>query len=138
MTELVTKADDRRYLSMTNKQKLECNAIIHTASISAGAIGAGLAQVPGSDNTFITPIQMGMAVLLAQVFGISLNSTVAKATCASTAAATMGRTASQVLCGWIPGVGNVINAGTAATVTEAIGWAIAHDFERQANAGVIF
>lgn len=65
---------------MTNKQKLECNAIIHTASISAGAIGAGLAQVPGSDNTFITPIQMGMAVLLAQVFGISLNSTVAKAT----------------------------------------------------------
>ena len=114
---------------MTNKQKLECNAIIHTASISAGAIGAGLAQVP---------IQMGMAVLLAQVFGISLNSTVAKATCASAAAATMGRTASQVLCGWIPGVGNVINAGTAATVTEAIGWVIAHDFERQANAGVIF
>ena len=72
---------------MTNKQKLECNAIIHTASVSAGAIGAGLAQVPGSDNTFITPIQMGMAVLLAQVFGISLNSTVAKATCASAAAA---------------------------------------------------
>ena len=32
------------------------------------------------------------------------------------------------LLGWIPILGNDINAGTAFTVTEAIGWAIANDF----------
>jgi uncharacterized protein (DUF697 family) len=30
---------------------------------------------------------------------------------------------SQALVGWIPGVGNAINAATAAALTEAIGWA---------------
>ena len=51
---------------------------------------------------------------------------------ASAAAATIGRTASQVLIGWIPGVGNIINATTAATLTEAIGWIMANEFEKQA------
>ena len=34
-----------------------------------------------------------------------------------------GRLLSQVLVGWVPGFGNVINASTAAALTEAIGWA---------------
>ena len=46
----------------------------------------------------------------------------------------MGRTASQVLIGWIPGVGNVINACTAATITETIGWLLAEDFAKEAAA----
>lgn len=39
------------------------------------------------------------------------------------AAAVLGRSASQFLLGWLPGVGNAINAATAAALTEAIGWA---------------
>jgi hypothetical protein len=39
----------------------------------------------------------------------------------SAAAATIGRAASQALIGWIPGIGNIINATTAAAITEAIG-----------------
>lgn len=45
------------------------------------------------------------------------------------AAATVGRTASQVLVGWIPGIGNAINATTAAGITEAMGWLLAKEFD---------
>ena len=35
-----------------------------------------------------------------------------------------------MLCGWIPGFGNIINAGTASVITELIGWAVAEDFDK--------
>ena len=116
---------------MNNQQKAKCQAIIHSASASAGAVGAGLAQIPCSDNAVITPIQLVMTVSLGRVFGIELTDSAARAAIASAAAATVGRTASQLLLGWIPIAGNIINAGTAATITEAIGWLLAADFVNQ-------
>ena len=118
---------------MTFDQCAKSHAIIHSASLSAGAVGAGLAQVPCSDNLVITPIQLAMTIGLGQVFGIDLSESSAKAALASAAAATIGRTAAQVLVGWIPGVGNLINAGTAASLTEAIGWMLAEDFAKRAE-----
>ena len=121
---------------MTDTQKAKCHAIIHTASASAAAVGAGLAQIPGSDNAVITPIQLVMTISLGRVFGLELTESAAGAAVASAAAATVGRTASQVLIGWVPGAGNIINAGTAATITEAIGWLLAEGFASQTcNAG---
>lgn len=116
---------------MTNTEIALCNGIIHTASLAAGAVGAGLAQVPCSDNLLITPIQLTMAVSLGKVFDIDLDQSAAKAAVASAASATVGRAVSQVLAGWIPGVGNFINAATAASFTEAVGWIMAYEFERQ-------
>lgn len=118
---------------MNTKEIVKCNAIIHSASAGAAAIGAGLAQVPCSDNLIITPIQLTMAISLGAVFGIELSQGAAKAAVASAAAATVGRTASQVVCGWIPVAGNVVNACTAAAITEGIGWIMANEFERQAK-----
>lgn len=116
---------------MTSREVSLCNGIIHSASAASAAVGAGLAQVPGSDNLIITPIQLTMAVSLGEVFGISLDQRAAKAAVASAIAAKVGRTTAQVLIGWIPGIGNIINAVTAATFTEAIGWIMAKEFERQ-------
>ena len=117
---------------MTSREKGLCNGIIHSASVAAAAIGGGLAQVPTSDNLLITPIQVTMAISLGKVFGIDLDQSAAKAAVSSAAAAGIGRATSQVLIGWIPGVGNIINATTAATITEAIGWIMANEFEQQA------
>ena len=116
---------------MTSRQRDLCNGIIHSFSAAAAAAGAGLAQLPTSDNSLIAPIQLTMAVALGEVFGITLDESAAKAVVASATAATVGRTLSQILIGWIPGLGNIINATTAATITEAIGWIMAEDFERQ-------
>lgn len=64
---------------MTDQQKMQCHAIIHAASAAAGGVGAGLAQIPGSDNALITPIQLTMTISLGKVFGKSLSEAGAKA-----------------------------------------------------------
>ncbi len=115
---------------MTSDQKEKCHLIIHGAAASASAVGAGLAQIPMSDSAVIIPIQIGMVVALGQVFDQHITDAVAKGVVLGTAAGFGGRAISQVLVGWIPGVGNLINASTAAALTEAIGWAIADKFDR--------
>ena len=118
---------------MTYDQEVKCHGIIHGASAAAAAVGGSLAQIPGSDNAVIVPIQVAMTIALAQVFGISLTEGAAKATLATAATSLVGRTISQVLIGWLPVVGNVINASTAAAVTETAGGTLANDFDREAN-----
>ena len=73
---------------MTTREWGLCNGIIHSASAAAAAVGGGLAQIPGSDNLVITPIQLAMAVSLGEVFGIRLDQSAAKAAVASATAAT--------------------------------------------------
>lgn len=114
---------------MTDKQKKECHAIIHGASVLAGGVGAGLAQIPGSDSAIITPIQLTMTISLGKVFGKTISEASAKSAIGTVSATLVGRTASQVLVGWIPGIGNAINATIAAGITEALGWMIAKEFD---------
>ena len=113
---------------MTKNERKKCHAIIHTASTATAAVGAGLAQLPGTDNAVIVPIQAGMILSLGAVFGIDLKETAAKTLLATTTATMVGRGISQFLVGWIPVIGNAINASTAAGVTETIGWTIAKNF----------
>lgn len=68
------------------------------------------------------------------MFGIQLTQSAAAAALASFAASTVGRAASQLLLGWIPGFGNAINASTAAALTESVGWLLAKEFASQSRA----
>ena len=101
---------------MTDAQRAKCHTIIHTAS-----------------NALLTPIQLTMTISLGKVFDIELTETTAKAALGSVAASTIGRAVSQVLIGWIPGLGNAVNATTAAGLTESMGWALAKDFDNQSR-----
>lgn len=114
---------------MTQTQNDECHGIIHTAAAAAATVGGGLAQVPLADHAVITPIQLAMVISLGKVFNRQISESSATAAIGSAAATTIGRMASQVLLGWIPGVGNVINATTAAAITESMGWIIANQFD---------
>ncbi|MBO4320532.1 MAG: hypothetical protein J5857_08690 [Treponema sp.] len=116
---------------MTDREKNMCNGIIHTSSAAAAAAASGLAQIPLSDNAVITPIQLAMVVALGRVFGISLDHSAAEAAVASAGAATIGRAFSQVVIGWVPGLGNAVNASTAAGLTEIMGWIIANEFAKE-------
>lgn len=51
------------FMILTDDQELMCHGIIHSASVAAARVGAGLAQIPLSDNVVITPIQIGMIII---------------------------------------------------------------------------
>lgn len=119
----------------TKEETKKCHLIIHAASAAAAGVGAGLAQIPLSDNAVITPIQLSMTVALGQVFGVELSQSSAKAAIGSAGASMIGKAAVNLLVGWMPGVGNVVNSCTAASVTEALGWVLARDFARQRITG---
>lgn len=122
---------------MTDEQKKKCHKIIHTASAGAMGVGAGFAQIPFADSAILVPIQNTMAISLGKVFGIPVTSSYARslmvtATTTAIGKAVAGKAVAKVT-KKIPGVGNVINASTAAAVTEAAGWAIAEEFDKQSS-----
>ncbi|GHT01938.1 hypothetical protein AGMMS50276_31150 [Synergistales bacterium] len=115
---------------ISDSQRKKCHAIIHAAATSAAGVAAGLAQIPGSDALAIVPIQIAMIISLGLVFGKKISKSAAQGILASCAATYAGRTASQWMFGWIPGIGNTLNAATAFAITEGIGWMAAHIFEQ--------
>lgn len=122
---------------MTNNQNAKCHAIIHAASTAAAAVGSGLAQIPGSDNGPLVAIQATMVISIGQVFDVNLKETGARAFLSTRLSHMVGkhaaRFAAQVLVGWIPWIGNVVNAATAAGITEAIGWIVVKEFDKEAR-----
>ncbi len=109
------------------------HAIIHSASVAAGGVGAGLAQIPGSDAPVLMTIQTGMIIGIAHQHDVSLGKTAAPDLVMTFAALMAGRGISQLLVGWVPVLGNAINATTAAGITEAIGWAANTYFSDEGN-----
>ena len=115
---------------MTEDQRIKCHAVIHSASTAAAAVGAGLAQLPLSDNAIIVPIQVTMVIALGKIFNQHVIDSVAKGMILGSAGTFFGRAISQILVCWIPGVGNIVNASTAAGITEVVGWSVAEKFDK--------
>ena len=116
---------------MTIKEKRKCRDIIHNAAASCAGVGFITAQVPLSDSLIIMPIQIKMIIDLGNVFNKEITESVAKSLLLSATASVVGRGVASALVGWVPVLGNSINASTAAGVTEAIGWAAAKHFDEE-------
>ncbi|MBP7187625.1 MAG: hypothetical protein KBA55_12865 [Ruminococcus sp.] len=122
---------DAKKPKLSERELKKCHAIIHSASVAAGGVGTGLAQLPGSDNIALFPIQVGMIIALGSVFDINIVESTAKGIIRNFSAAIAGRTISQVLVGWFPVIGNAINTAAAAGLTEAIGWMAVKNFSKR-------
>jgi uncharacterized protein (DUF697 family) len=94
--------------------------IIHGASVAAGA-AAALSLVPGSDSVAIMPIQVAMVAGIAREYGIEPSASLVKSTLYASLGSVTGKAGAGLLLRWTPVAGNVIRAGVAAGVTEAIG-----------------
>ena len=110
---------------MTDDQKLEIAATIHSAAAAGAAASGFSAQIPLADNVVLSGIEIAMVINIGRVLGQEITRGVAWSLVLSQLGTLGGRAASQVLIGWIPGVGNITNAITASAVIEAMGWAIA-------------
>lgn len=105
--------------------------IIHAASVAAGGVGAGLAQVPGSDAPVLVAIQSAMVLALAEAHHVPMTHAAATQLVLTLSSTMAGRAFTQWAVGWIPGWGNAVNAATAAALTESVGWAAVRLFEEQ-------
>ena len=107
------------------------HSIIHGFSAVAAGVGGGLAQLPSSDAPVLVSLQSAMILALARRRDVRMDDAAATQLVLTFAATMAGRTLSQWLVGWIPGWGNALNATTAASITEAIGWAAVEWFDCQ-------
>ena len=112
-------------MTLTYDEETKCNVIIHTASVAAGAAGA--VPIGPADTLMITPIQIGMIISLGAVFNIRASESVAKSLLSGFILSYTGRGIAAFFLNFIPIFGWLVKGGTAAGLTEAIGWtAVSH------------
>ena len=116
---------------MTFGEKIAVNAAIHSASVAAAGVGAGLAPVPGADSVPLVAIQTAMAVAIAKALGLTLGDGAAEAAVGTARTTMAGQTITRHVIGMIPVIGLPFKAGTAAALTEALGWILASEFDAQ-------
>lgn len=122
-------ADDTTREGNGDSRKARCEKVIHWAAATAAA-GGGLTLVPGSDAVVIMPVQVLMVAQLARIHEVPLSRSLARSAAYATLGQILGRGSTRLLASWIPGIGNVIRAGVAFGITEAIGWAVVEQLER--------
>ena len=125
-------------MAMTESQKNSCHLIIHGAATAAAGSSIIMAQAPGADNIALAVAIGGMAIGLANVFDLSFGETTGEAIGVSIigyfSTIIAARVASQWVLGWIPFVGNGVNAATMAAMIEWIGWECADAMDQCASA----
>ena len=112
---------------ITKKEYNTCNKIIHTAAIACAGVGA-VPLINCADTFIITPVQVSMLLALGNVFNVEITESMARAFIFSCGGAIAGRSLSRYTIGLIPGIGNVVNLVTGASLTEAIGWKFVNDY----------
>ena len=118
-------------MGLTCDERGKCRLIIHMASGAAALVGSGMAQIPLADAILIAPIQIKMLIALGAVFNVNVTESAAKGLFTSLSASCVGRATSQLLGGWIPIWGNILNASTAAGLTELVGWLAVEHFRAE-------
>lgn len=127
------KVDTERRKEAVLGKKDKAKGIIAAATIAAGSACA--VPIPLSDAAMITPIQLGMIAGLAALY--KLKGKELSAMAMPLLARTTGTLAASSLLKLIPGLGSVVNATVAASLTGAMGWFLQLQFEKIAVANAL-
>ena len=112
-------------VNMSSDLKKECSKVIHTTATAAAAAGA--IPIPMSDTIPITVAQIMMVIQLGKVFDVEISQSVAKSILGVNLARETGRKIVTSALKMFPGV------GSAAALTETMGWIVADDFFRMSK-----
>jgi uncharacterized protein (DUF697 family)/GTP-binding protein EngB required for normal cell division len=112
----------RGRLDLKHKQ---ATAVVAGATTAAAAVGAS--PIPFSDAFLLVPVQTGMIVGIAAIYGIHLGGATVSSLTSSTAISALGKSVAGGLIKFFPGIGSfiggMINASVAGTITGALGGA---------------
>ena len=111
-----------------DSQKKQAAATIHGAGALAGAIGL-LSPIPGPDAALIAPIKAILVLRLASLYGVRPSSAALRSAGYAALGQVVGKGSARVLAALIPGMGSIVRGGVAASMTEAIGWAVIDNLE---------
>lgn len=116
---------------MTNEQKNQCHAIIHSAAVAAG--GGNALPIPALGLAADTAALVGMAIGLASVFGQNIGEAAAKAAAVDALKKTLLKQPIKVivkeLSKIIPVFGSIFAATVSVGLVEAAGWTLASEFD---------
>lgn len=108
--------------STEEKRKIMATKIIDNVAKTAATTSAIFSQIPGMGLTTLSKLYFDMAKELAALFNQELETSVARsiviAGCENHAKAIFNKS----VLGWIPLIGNLINAKITFTLTQNIGW----------------
>ncbi|MFV9507429.1 MAG: hypothetical protein AB4911_22990 [Oscillochloridaceae bacterium umkhey_bin13] len=98
--------------------------IIHASATGAAALSGVMANIAmfGADIPFLAAINITMILSLGKLFGQKLERKALTTVGLQLLAMSAGPLVAKGLLGIVPGLGNLINAGVAFTITEGIGW----------------
>lgn len=116
---------------MNKKQKIKCNAIIHSTSVAAAVVGA--IPIAGSDSRIISSLQTLMTTEVAKVFDQDISEGCSTGMGLTPAASSVGRGVAQIASGKGGRVGAATNAITAAAITEGMGWALVKEYDNKSK-----
>jgi uncharacterized protein (DUF697 family)/GTP-binding protein EngB required for normal cell division len=112
----------RGRLDLKHKQ---VSAVVATATTAAAAVGAS--PIPFSDAALLIPVQTGMIIGIAGIYGIHIGKAAISSVASSAGISALGRSIAGGLIKFFPGVGSVvgaiINASVAGGITGALGGA---------------
>lgn len=91
---------------------------------AAAATAAGANPIPLSDSVLIMPIQIGLAITLARTYGFNSLGGHVMSLLKTQVVSLIGRQTAAGITKLIPGVGQLINAGVALSLTGAMGFAL--------------
>ncbi|WP_217516954.1 GTPase [Vibrio metschnikovii] len=97
--------------------------IIGLSSAAAAAV-AGANPIPASDSVILIPIQMSMAISIANIYGFSDMKSATLSLMKSQIISLLGKQLASSFLKLIPGFGQLINAGVAGSLTFALGYGL--------------
>jgi uncharacterized protein (DUF697 family)/GTP-binding protein EngB required for normal cell division len=127
---------ERFVMALSGRLDLKRNqaaAVVAGATTAAAAIGAS--PVPFGDALLLVPVQTGMIIGIAEIYGIHVGKTAISSVAGGVAISALGKSIAGGLLKLIPGLGSiagaVINASVAGTITGALGMAFSELCYRQ-------
>ena len=111
--------------------KAKAELVVAGFSATAAGIAAGMAQAPFADQGPLMANDIAMAIAIGKVYGVKVKENIAKSLVASTLGNQLGTGVFKAITGFIPGLGNGINAAVAATTTETVGNLLIEHFQEE-------
>lgn len=115
-------------LLIEKERKVMAAKIIDEVATSAATATAVFSQIPGMGIATLTKLYLDMAKKLAALFNQELESQTARTLVMSGCERYATAIFNKSVLGWIPLIGNVINAKITFTLTQDIGWFLYNHF----------